>query len=80
MNKSIPNEMFKAKPTRVESKDENTSRAAKAIISDEATQRRIKTERLRQARLAQEAVNIASQPVKAKATARSRKRSSTAAS
>ncbi|MFE0014682.1 hypothetical protein ACFWXH_07555 [Mesorhizobium sp. NPDC059054] len=73
MNKSIPNDAFKPKPTRVESKDENTSRAAKAIINDEAAQRRAKTQRLRQARLAQEAVDIASQP--AKATARSRKRS-----
>ena len=78
MNKSIPNEMFKAKPTRVESKDENTSRAAKAIISDEAAQRRTKTERLRQARLAREAANTASQPAKAKATPRSRKRSTAA--
>ncbi|WP_054309888.1 hypothetical protein [Mesorhizobium sp. 1M-11] len=77
MNKSIPNDAFKPKPTRVESKDENTSRAAKAIINDEAAQRRAKTQRLRQARLAQEAAEIASQPAKA-ATARSRKRSITA--
>lgn len=77
MNKSVPSDMFKSKPTRVESKDENTSRAAKAIINDEAAQRRIKTERLRQARLAQEAANVTSQPPK-KATARSRKRSTAA--
>ncbi len=71
MNKSIPNDVFKPKPTRTESKDDTTSKAAKAIINDELAQRRAKTERLRQARLAQEAVAVVeSKPAKPKARAK----------
>lgn len=70
MSKSVPNDMFQPKPTRTESKDDNTSRTAKAIINDEQAQRRAKTERLRQARLAQEATVAASEPAKPKARAK----------
>ncbi|PLP56337.1 hypothetical protein CYK37_26565 [Mesorhizobium loti] len=70
MNKSVANDMFKAKPTRTESKDDNTSRAAKAIINDEAAKRAAKTERLRLARLAQEAVAVPDKPKAPKARAK----------
>lgn len=70
MNKSIPNDVFKPKPTRTESKDDTTSKAAKAIISDELAQRRAKTERLRKARLAQEAVAVPDKPMAPKARAK----------
>ena len=62
MNKSVPNDGFKPKPTRMESKGDNTTKVAKAIIKGEAAERAAKTERLRQARLAQEAAGTASKP------------------
>lgn len=67
MNKSVPNDLFKPKPTRMESKDDTTTKVAKAIINGEAAERVAKTERLRQARLAQEAADIADKPAKPKA-------------
>lgn len=48
--------VFKPKPSQAELRVDATTKAARAIIREEATARDAKTERLRAARLAQEPV------------------------
>ena len=55
MDEAIISAVFQAKPSRQEAKADVTSRIAREIIDSEATARESKTERLRAARLAQEA-------------------------
>ena len=55
---------FKPKPTTAEAKGDATTRAALTIINGEAAAREAKTERLRKARLAQEALEAAPAPKK----------------
>lgn len=52
---SIPEGVFKPKPTSSESKADTTTKTARSIISAEMAAREAKTERLRQARLTREA-------------------------
>lgn len=52
---AVPQGIFKPKPTAIETKQDVTSRAARQIIDSEAAIRERKTERLRLARLANEA-------------------------
>lgn len=52
---TVPEGIFKPKPTSTEAKGDTTTRAARAIIQGEAAAREAKTEKLRQARLAKEA-------------------------
>ena len=55
--KQIPDSgIFKPTPSRTEAKSDATTRAAREIIDSEAAARIAKTERLRAARLAREAV------------------------
>ena len=57
MRKAIPTDnLFKPKASQAELRVDATTRAARAIIGEEANAREAKTERLRAARLAQEAV------------------------
>ena len=53
--------LFKAKPSKAESKADVTNHTARAIIGDEVSRREAKTAKLRQARLDKEA-ELASQP------------------
>lgn len=55
MNKAIIDTVFPPKPPRNEAKADATTRIAREIIDSEATAREAKTQRLRAARLAQEA-------------------------
>ncbi|MDN5928671.1 MAG: hypothetical protein L0I29_16505 [Hyphomicrobiales bacterium] len=56
MRKAIPvDKVFKPKPSQAELRVDATTRAARAIISEEVNARDAKTERLRAARLATEA-------------------------
>jgi len=52
-------EPVKKAPSRMEAKNEQTTKAARLIIDSELSKRVAKTERLRAARLAQEAVDAA---------------------
>jgi hypothetical protein len=66
--KSLPdNGLFKQVPSRTEAKTDTTSRVARQIQDLEAAARVAKTERLRAARLAQEAEAPAALPKKAAA-------------
>jgi len=66
--KSLPDTgLFKLVPSRAEAKTDTTSRVARQIQDLEAKDRVAKTERLRAARLAQEAVAPAPPPKKATA-------------
>ncbi|MGN6772845.1 MAG: hypothetical protein ACTHJQ_23805 [Rhizobiaceae bacterium] len=55
MRHQVPTDVFKPKPTASEKKGDVTTRAAQAIMHEEASARDAKTERLRAARLAREA-------------------------
>jgi hypothetical protein len=56
MRKAIPiDNVFKPKPSQAELRVDATTRAAQAIMDEEASSREAKTERLRAARLAKEA-------------------------
>ncbi len=62
MKNPVPEGIFKPKPTASEVKGDATTRAALTIINGEAAARDAKTERLRKARLAQEALAPAAAP------------------
>lgn len=55
MNQTLINTVFLPKPSKQEAKVDATTRLVRAIIDNEASAREAKTERLRAARLAQEA-------------------------
>jgi hypothetical protein len=74
VRRSLPESIFKPKPTSSEAKADTTTKVARSIISAEMAAREAKTERLRLARLAQEAQ--AAPPTKAKAKAPTRRRKS----
>ncbi|MBZ9986466.1 hypothetical protein LB572_05070 [Mesorhizobium sp. BH1-1-5] len=59
--------LFKQVPSRTEAKTDTTSRVARQILDLEAAARAVKTERLRAARLAQEAEAPVAPPKKAAA-------------
>jgi hypothetical protein len=61
MQASEAQAMFKPQPSKAESKNETTTRAAKAIINGEEAQREAKTARLRAARVAREEAEAAAQ-------------------
>jgi hypothetical protein len=66
MRKAIPTDnVFKPRPSQAELRVDATTRAAQAIIGEEASAREAKTERLRAARLAQEAAAAPTPPKKA---------------
>lgn len=76
MKDALADGIFKPKPTTAEAKGDATTRAALTIINGEASAREAKTERLRQARLAQEALEPAPVPkTKTKAAPKKRARS-----
>jgi len=56
----VPEGIFKPKPTAGETKQDATTRAARQILDGEVAERERKTERLRQARLAMQAIEAAS--------------------
>lgn len=66
--------LFKPRPSKAETKADITNHAARAIIGDEAVRREVKTARLRQARLENEAKLAAlappSRPVRTRAASR----------
>lgn len=70
---NAPPGIFKQKPTTGEKKSDETTRAAQQILNDEKSAREAKTERLRLARLAQEAVPPAIVAAKPKPRATKRK-------
>ncbi|RVC62047.1 MAG: hypothetical protein EOS65_15320 [Mesorhizobium sp.] len=70
----VPEGIFKPKPTAIETKQDATTRAARQIIDGEAAERERKTERLRQARLAMQAVEAASPAARAPAKKRTGRR------
>lgn len=55
MDEAIINTVFQPKPSKQETKADATTRAAREILDSEASARESKTERLRQARLTEEA-------------------------
>lgn len=55
MDQTLINTVFQPKSSKPEAKADATTRMARAIIDSEAAAREAKTERLRAARLAQEA-------------------------
>ncbi|MGB3390651.1 MAG: hypothetical protein WBA88_22025 [Pseudaminobacter sp.] len=55
MDQTLINAVFQPKPSKQEAKADATTRLVQAIIDNEASAREAKTERLRVARLAQEA-------------------------
>lgn len=57
--KKIPDDIFKPKPTTREFRGDTTTSVARQIIEGEKVAREAKTERLRRARLAKEAVEPA---------------------
>lgn len=69
--------LFRPVPSRTETKADVTDRVAREIIQSETDRRNALTEKLRAARLAQEASNAEAEPV---AKPRSRKTVKTAAS
>jgi hypothetical protein len=71
VRRSLPESIFKPKPTSSEAKADTTTKVARSIISAEMAAREAKTERLRLARLAQEAQSAPA--TKAKAPSRRRK-------
>ncbi|AZO47967.1 MAG: hypothetical protein EOS58_18655 [Mesorhizobium sp.] len=70
----IPEGIFKPKPTAIETKQDATTRAARQIIDGEAAERERKTERLKQARLAMQAVEAASPAARSPAKKRTGRR------
>ncbi|HET7716460.1 MAG TPA: hypothetical protein VFK86_12625 [Bauldia sp.] len=62
------------KPSRLESRADNTTRVARMIVESESANRDAKTERLRLARLAREAEESASAPAKSGKARRGRSR------
>jgi len=64
--KQVPTGLFKPNSTRTEAKADTTDKAARQIIDAEAAKRAAKTEKLRAARLAQEADAPAPAPTKAR--------------
>jgi len=67
MDEATINAVFRPRPSRQEAKADVTTRAARQIIDSEAEARQAKTERLRAARLAQEAAaDPAPEPRKAR--------------
>lgn len=60
--------VFKLKPSRQETKADTTTRAAREIIDGEASAREAKTQRLRAARLAIEAIDKPAPAAKKKKT------------
>ena len=56
MKQPIQQDIFKPKPSRTEAKVDATTRAVRTIAAGESAQRNAKTERLRAARLAAEAL------------------------
>ncbi|MDX8433679.1 hypothetical protein EN858_11190 [Mesorhizobium sp. M4B.F.Ca.ET.215.01.1.1] len=70
----VPEGIFKPKPTAIETKQDATTRAARQIIDGEAAERERKTERLRQARLAMQAVEAASPAARSPAKKRTGRR------
>lgn len=56
MDQTVINAVFQSKSSKQEAKADATTRLVRAIIDNEASVREAKTERLRAARLAQEAV------------------------
>ncbi len=60
--------VFKLKPSRQETKADTTTRAAREIIDSEASAREAKTQRLRAARLAIEAIDKPAPAAKKKKT------------
>ncbi|PWJ82246.1 hypothetical protein C7441_10912 [Pseudaminobacter salicylatoxidans] len=61
--KSVPDGVFKPRPTASETKGDATTRAAREIIESERAARDKKSERLRLARLAQEQDEVTDHPV-----------------
>ena len=55
MKRTLPNSVFKPTLSRMESKNDATTRAARGIVDTETAAMDAKTERLRAARLAREA-------------------------
>jgi hypothetical protein len=72
-NPAVPQGLFKPKPTAIETKQDATTKAARAIIDTEASARDRKTERLKLARLAQEEAE-AEKPAPQKKPAAKRKK------
>ncbi len=70
--KNVPDGIFKPKPNSSELKSDLTSMAAREILEGEKAVRVAMTERLRQARLAQETIGAANKPAKLPTTARKR--------
>ncbi|RWC94717.1 MAG: hypothetical protein E5V58_14940 [Mesorhizobium sp.] len=70
----VPEGIFKPKPTAIETKQDATTRAARQIIDGEAAERERKTERLRQARLAMQAVEATSPAARSPAKKRTGRR------
>lgn len=66
--------IFKPAPSRSESKNDATDRAAREIIAAEATATEVKTAKLRAARLAREAEQAANPPPVAEAPVKKRKK------
>jgi hypothetical protein len=66
----MPQGIFKPKPTAIETKQDATTKAARQIIDGEAAAREKKTERLRLARLANEATNTNTPPTQKRAIRR----------
>lgn len=56
MDEQLISAVFKSKPSKQEAKADITTRAAQQIIDGEALARLAKTDRLRAARMAQEAI------------------------
>ncbi|WP_054308557.1 hypothetical protein [Mesorhizobium sp. 1M-11] len=71
--KNMPDSVFKPKPNSSELKSDLTSRAAREILEGEKAAREAKTERLRQARLAQETIEAAKTPAKPATAGRKRR-------
>ncbi|MDR7034465.1 hypothetical protein [Mesorhizobium sp. BE184] len=81
MKDALAEGIFKPKPTTAEAKGDATTRAARTIIGSEVALRDAKTERLRKARLAQEALEPAPEPKakpKAKAKAKAKPKAAAA--
>jgi len=55
MDQTLINAVFQPKPSKLEAKADATTRLVRSIIDGEVSARETKTERLRAARLAQEA-------------------------
>ncbi|PWJ78346.1 hypothetical protein C7441_11611 [Pseudaminobacter salicylatoxidans] len=60
---SVPDGIFKPRPTASETKGDMTTRAAREIVERERAVRDAKSERLRLARLAQEQDEVTDHPV-----------------